>query len=68
MSLLKTSGLNDFVVQFNTRYADHTPFQLVGATAGATLALAFIYKQLTSKVVLHSESRKQFLPQNVLTF
>jgi len=59
MSLLKTSGLNDFVVQFNSRYADHTPFQLVGATAGATLALAFIYKQLTSKHPLHIRMKKQ---------
>ena len=41
---------NHLVVEFNHKYADQTPFQLVATTAGATLVLAYIYKQLTSKV------------------
>jgi len=58
MSGLSTS-LTEVVQQFNRRYADQTPFQLVSTTAGVTLALAFVYKQLTSKHPLHVRIKKQ---------
>ena len=69
-SLLSATTFSDLVNHFNRRYADQTPLQLVGTTAGVTLALAFIYKQLTSKVTCyydkwndlsHSYSQNKFI-------
>jgi len=58
-----TAAASDLVVKFNARYSEQSPFQLVSATAGATLALAFVYGQLTSKHPLHERIKKYVFRQ-----
>lgn len=57
------STASDLVTKFNIKYSDQSPFHLVSATAGATLALAFVYGQLTSKHPLHERIKKYVFRQ-----
>jgi len=57
------TAATDLVAKFNLKYADQSPFHLVSTTAGATLVLAFVYGQLTSKHPLHERIKKYVFRQ-----
>jgi len=57
------TAATDLVAKFNLKYESQSPFHLVSSTAGATLVLAFVYGQLTSKHPLHERIKKYVFRQ-----